>query len=101
MHNKKLKIIHECAVGCPRCFGSGEGQYDGSRGCTDCRGTGDLWNDGEVEDEYEVEWSKANFDDLEILDGTNDAQCQYCGQDLREYIIEELNWEIKNDSQAT
>jgi hypothetical protein len=94
---KKIEVSHECAVGCPTCFGSGEGMYDGSRGCQSCRGTGTLWDEGEVTDQFEVEWSKENFDDLEIVDGTNGPQCQYCGQDLLEYIIEELVWELKKD----
>jgi len=86
---RRIKVSHECAVGCPKCYGTGEGWSENSS-CTQCRGNGTLWNRGEQEDEYEVEWSRSDLSDLEIIDGHD--ECSYCKQDLRRCVKEELQW---------
>jgi len=67
--------------------------YDGSRGCTECRGSGVLSNRGEVETELELEWSKSDLSDLEII---GESECEYCGMDMLEMAKEELEWELKH-----
>lgn len=93
MFTKIIKVSHECAVGCPKCYGTGEGWYENSS-CTQCRGNGTLWNRGEIEEEFEIEWSQDDLSDLEIIDGPDN--CPYCNQNLREYAKEDLKWELEN-----
>jgi hypothetical protein len=68
--------------------------YDGSRGCTDCKGRGVLWDLGEPEDEMEIEWTLEDLSDLEIIDGYD--ECENCGQDMLEIVKEELRWRMNN-----
>jgi hypothetical protein len=76
-----IKFEHNCGYSCPKCYGSGEGMYDGSRGCTECRGRG-FFGPGEVEVEVEVE-----IEDGKLI---GSYECGQCGQDMREEIEEEI-----------
>ena len=85
--SRYVTTIHECALGCAKCYGTGEGWY--SNTCTECKGKGTIWNRGEVEHYFWVEWDLPDLSDLEIIDGHN-AVCEYCGQDMIGLIKEEL-----------
>jgi RecJ-like exonuclease len=87
IESRHVTTIHECAVGCSKCYGTGEGWY--SNACTECKGKGTVWDRGEVENEYIIEWRRADFSDVEIIDGDY-AVCEYCGQDMIGLIKEEL-----------
>jgi hypothetical protein len=84
-----VTISHWCAIRCPKCYGSGEAWYDAPN-CTQCKGEGTLWDKGEVTDEFEVEWYLKDFSDLVIIDGYK--ECDRCGQDMMEIIIEGLSY---------
>lgn len=93
MFSRKIKVYHECELGCPKCWGSGEGWYEGSN-CNLCHGSGVSWSNGAVEKEFEIEWSTPDLSDLEIVDGYN--ECPDCEQNLFQYVKEELEWQLKN-----
>ena len=90
-----VKVYHECEVGCPTCYSTGEGQHENSS-CWQCRGKGTLWERGGMEDESEVEWTKDDLSDFEVIDGHD--ECEYCGQNLFQYAKEQLAWELKNEA---
>lgn len=93
-YTRTMKLGHDCEAMCGRCNGSGEGMADGSS-CSSCKGSGSAFNHGWVEEEFEVQWSKPDFSDLEITDGPGSEECEACGMDYKEALIEELRCEAE------
>ena len=91
-----VKVYHECAMGCPTCYSTGEGQHENSS-CWQCRGKGTLWDRGDVEEEFEVGWTKDDLSDFEITDGSD--RCEYCNQNLFEIAKEELGYTLEKEQQ--
>lgn len=91
---RTIEISHECAIGCWKCYGSGEG-WSENASCTACHGRGYTWNRGEIEELFEVEWTKGDLSDLNIIDGYD--ECERCGADMIEIIKESLHWELEHE----
>jgi hypothetical protein len=89
---KELKIGHDCSATCGYCNGSGEGMYDGSS-CRECKGRGVAFDRGYIEEEVEVEWTKPDFSDVEIIEGPGFSDCEACGIPYIELVIGELEYQ--------
>ena len=84
-----IEIYHsDCANTCYRCSGSGEGMADGTT-CMECSGWGELKHGGEGDRHYEVEWYADAPEKFDLWDG-DPIECDLCGYDFTEDIVEEL-----------
>lgn len=65
--------------------------------CRTCKGSGEITCGPSYTTWFEVEWSKDDLSDLEVMDG-DPIECEACGHDFMEDIKEELLWLRENEN---